>query len=721
MSGTKASASGNLIIGSCLIAGKSLSVLFDLGATHSFVSEGCVKELCLPVKELQYDLIVSTPASEFGCDLKDGLVLKEIREGSRCFVILTHVNVEKDDKSIDIFVVREFEDVFPDEVPGLPPQREVEFSIDLVPGAGPVSIAPYRMAPAELVELNGVVVFSKIDLRSGYHQILVKAEDVQKTAFRSRYGHYEYVVMPFGVTNAPALFMDYMNKIFRPFLDKFVVVFIDDILIYSKTHEDHVQYLRTVLGILMEEKLYAKLSKCEFWMREVQFLGHVISSLGILVDPTKVDVVLQWERPKSVKKITSFVGLAGYYKRFIEGFSKIVAPLTHLTRKDQPFAWTYKCEESFQELKKRFTSAPVLVIPDTSKSFEVYCDASYQGLDLETLPLWGTVSGKANVVADALSRKTTHISHMMINELELVEEFRDLKLQTEFEIDFIRCSSLTISSDFLSLMKVKQANDVSLQKTMSLLGTKQDKDFQRGFDGILRFKGRVCILDDVKLKKMRDVAQFVASCLTCQKAKVEHQRPRGLLQQLEIPVWKWDSISMDFVTHFPRTVRGHDAIWVIVEHLTKSAHFLAIKLRMSMANLAQLYLKEIVRLHGVPSSIVSDRDPRFTSRFWQSLQGAMGSSLRMSSAYHPQTDGQTERTIQSLEDLLRTCVLDHLGGWDEVLPLVEFIYNNNYQASIRMAPYEALYGRRCRTPLCWYQDGEEFWWDLSYYSRPQKK
>jgi len=219
----------------------------------------------------------------------------------------------------------------------------------------------------------------------------------------------------------------------------------------------------------------------------------------------------------------------------------------------------------------------------------------------------------------------------------------------------------------------------------------------------------------------RDVAQFVASCLTCQKAKVEHQRPRGLLQQLEILVWKWDSISMDFVTHFPRTVRGHDAIWVIVEHLTKSAHFLTIKLRMSMANLAQLYLKEIVRLHGVPSSIVSDRDPRFTSRFWQSLQGAMGSSLRMSSAYHPQTDGQMERTIQSLEDLLRTCVLDHLGGWDEVLPLVEFIYNNNYQASIRMAPYEALYGRRCRTPLCWYQDGEEFWWDLSYYSRPQKK
>jgi len=179
-----------------------------------------------------------------------------------------------------------------------------------------------------------------------------------------------------------------------------------------------------------------------------------------------------------------------------------------------------------------------------------------------------------------------------------------------------------------------------------------------------------------------------------------------MLQQLEIPEWKWDSISMDFVTHLPRTVKNHDAIWVIVDCLTKSAHFLAINLRMSMTKLAQLYISEIVRLHGLPSSIVSDRDPRFTSRFWQTLQSALGSILAMSSAYQPQTDGQSERTIQSLEDLLRTCVLDHSGAWDDVLPLVEFTYNNNFHASIGMTPYEALYGRRCRTPLCWYQDGE---------------
>jgi len=297
-------------------------------------------------------------------------------------------------------MVGDFSDVFPEDVPGLPPSREIEFSIDLVPGARPVFITPYKMAPTELVELkkhieellekqfirpsvspwgapvllvnkkdcssrlyvdykqlnkltiknkyplpriddlmdqlHGATVFSKIDLRSGYHQIRVKSDDVQKTAFRSRYGHYEYVVTPFGVTNAPALFMDYMNKIFRPFLDKFVVVFIDDILIYSRTHEEHAEHLRTVLSILREKQLYAKRSKCEFWMTSVQFLGHMISAQGISMDPSKVEDVLKWERPKSVTEIRSFVGLAGYYRRFIEGFSKIVAP--SLTRKDQPFA-----------------------------------------------------------------------------------------------------------------------------------------------------------------------------------------------------------------------------------------------------------------------------------------------------------------------------------------------------------------------------------------------
>ena len=430
-------------------------------------------------------------------------------------------------------------------------------------------------------QLRGAAIFSKIDLRSGYHQLLVKADDVQKMTFRSKYGHYEYVLMPFGVTNAPVVFMDYMNRIFRPFLDKFVVVFIDDILIYSRTLEEHAEHLRIVLGILREKQLYAKLSKCEFWMDEVQFLGHVISALGIAVDPSKVEAVVKWESPKSATEIRSFVALAGYYRRFIERFSKIVAPLTQLTRKDQPFAWTDKCEESFQKLKRRLTSALILVIQDVGKPFEVYCDASHLRLgcvlmqekkavayasrqlkvhernypthDLElavivfALKIWRHYlygaqfrvfsdhkslkylfdqkelnmrqrrwmeflkdydfellyhPGKVNVVVDALSRKTLHTAHLMIKEVELLEKFRDMKLRVEMESEFIRCSTWTISSDFLDSVRERQLLDASLNKVREQLGSDEAEDFTLGSDGILRFQGRVCVPDDVEVKRL---------------------------------------------------------------------------------------------------------------------------------------------------------------------------------------------------------------------------
>nr|KYP75878.1 Transposon Ty3-I Gag-Pol polyprotein [Cajanus cajan] len=395
------------------------------------------------------------------------------------------MSVETERVIEEIDVVRDFAEVFPDEVPGLPPVREMEFSIDLVLGAGLVSVAPYRMAPAELSELKGQLedllekqlvrpsvspwgvpvllvkkndggsrlcvdyrqlnkltiknkyplpriddlmdqlrgasVFSKIDLRSGYHQIRMKEGDILKTAFRTRYGHYEYVVMPFGVTNAPAVFMDYMNWIFRPFLDKFVVVFIDDILIYSRTREDHGEHLKMVLEILKAKQLYAKLSKCEFWLDEVRFLCHVISAEGIVVDPAKVESVLQWERSRTVTDIRSFVGLAGYYRRFIEGFSKIVAPLTQLTRKEQPFIWTDACERSFEELKRRLTTSPVLVLSDSSEPFDVYCDASHQGLECVLMQ-----HGK--VVAYASRQLKNHERNYPTHDLELAAVVFALKI-----------------------------------------------------------------------------------------------------------------------------------------------------------------------------------------------------------------------------------------------------------------------------------------------------
>jgi hypothetical protein len=224
-------------------------------------------------------------------------------------------------------------------------------------------------------QLRGAYVFSKIDLWLGYHQLKVRECDIPKTAFVSRYGLYEFTVMSFGLTNASAYFMYVMNKVFMEYLDKFIVVFIDDILVYSRNEEEHEGHLHLVLQKLLDHKLYAKLSKCEFWLKQVAFLGHVVSKGGISMDPSKVQDVLSWKAPMSVSDIQSFLGLAGYYRRFIEGFLKISKPMTELLEKDKQFKWTPTCESSFQELQKRLTTASVLVMPDKEKSFSIYCDA----------------------------------------------------------------------------------------------------------------------------------------------------------------------------------------------------------------------------------------------------------------------------------------------------------------------------------------------------------
>ena len=331
------------------------------------------------------------------------------------------VDVEK------IPIVREFPDVFPEELPGIPLEGEVDLAIEIVPGTVPMSRAPYRMAPMELKELKsqlqelldkgfirtsvspwgapvlfvkkkdgtlrmcidyrqinkvtvknkyplpriedlfdqlkGTGVFLKIDLRSGYYQLRVKEGDVPKTAFRTRYGHYEFLVMPFGLTNAPAAFMDLMNRVFRRYVDQFVVVFIDDILVYSKDAQEHEQHLRIVLETLREKKLYAKLSKCDFCLKELSFLGHIVSAEGIRVDPAKIEAVVNWKSPQNVTEVRSFLGLAGYYRRFMRGFSVIASPLTKLLRKGIKFEWTDKCQNSFEQLKGMLVEAPVLTQP----------------------------------------------------------------------------------------------------------------------------------------------------------------------------------------------------------------------------------------------------------------------------------------------------------------------------------------------------------------------
>ncbi|WVZ80810.1 hypothetical protein U9M48_028260, partial [Paspalum notatum var. saurae] len=383
-------------------------------------------------------------------------------------------------------VVCEFPDVFPEELPSLPPDRNVKFSIELVPGTAPVSKRPYRMAPDEVKELKtqlqeqldkgfirpssspwgcpalfvekkdqggkrlcvdywplnavtvknkyplphidilfdqlvGARVFSKIDLRSGYYQIKIREEDIPKMAFSTRYGLYDYLVMSFGLTNAPAFFMYMMNSVFMNELDKFVVVFIDDILIYSKNEEEHEEHLRIVLARLREHKLYTKFSKCAFWLKEVSFLGHILSEKGVTVDPSKVECVLNWKQPETVTEIRSFLGLAGYYRRFIKDFSKTAKPMTSLTKKNAKYSWSPNCEEAFQSLKRSLTTAPVLAQPDVTKPFDVYCDASGNGLGCVLMQ-----EGRVVVYASCQLRK--HEANYPTHDLELAAVVHALKI-----------------------------------------------------------------------------------------------------------------------------------------------------------------------------------------------------------------------------------------------------------------------------------------------------
>ncbi|XP_024990677.1 uncharacterized protein LOC112524966 [Cynara cardunculus var. scolymus] len=396
----------------------------------------------------------------------------------KCVVFLDHVSEWKsEEKHIqDIPVVRNYPEVFLDDLSGLPPSRQVEFRIDLVPGAAPVAKAPYRLALAEMQELSGLLqellnkgfirpssspweapilfvkkkdgtfrmcidyrelnkltiknryplpriddlfdqlqgacYFSKIDFCSRYHQLRVHEEDVSKTAFRTRYGHYEFLVMPFGLTNTPMVFMDLMNRICRPYLDKFVIVFIDDILIYSRSRVDHEQHLKMMLELLKEKELYAKFSKCEFWIQEVHFLGHVISEKGIHVDPAKVVAIKKWEAPKTPTEICQFLGLAGYYRRFIESFSKITQPLTALTHKGKKFVWGKPQEDAFQLLKHKLCNAPILALPEGTENFVVYCDASRQGLGCILMQ-------KDKVMAYASMQLKAHAKNYTTHDLDL--------------------------------------------------------------------------------------------------------------------------------------------------------------------------------------------------------------------------------------------------------------------------------------------------------------
>ncbi|GJV21733.1 putative reverse transcriptase domain-containing protein [Tanacetum coccineum] len=567
-----------------------------------------------------------------------------------CQVFLAQISAKKEeDKSErkqikDVPIVRDFPEVFPEDLPGLPPARPVEFQIDLIPGAAPVARAPYRLAPSEMKELSeqlqelsdkgfirpssspwgapvlfvkkkdgsfrmcidyrelnkltvknryplpriddlfdqlqGSSIYSKIDLRSGYHQLRVREQDIPNSVWPLRVPGY-------------AIRTD-------------------------KRTCEHEEHLKAILELLKKEQLYAKFSKCEFWIPKVQFLGHVIDSRGIYVDPAKIESIKDWASPKTPIEIRQFLGLAGYYRRFIEGFSKIA-------------------------------NAPILALPEGSEDFVVYCDASHKGLGVVLMQREKVIAyasqeellsdydcdiryhpGKANVPADALSRKE-RIDPLRVQALVMTIGWDLPKQILEAHIEAQKPENL-VNEDVGGIIRrdiPKERLEPRADGTLCLHGRSWLPCYGDLRSVIMHESHKLKYSIHLSSKKMyqdmkklywwpnmkADIATYVSKCLMCARVKAEHQRLSGLLVQLEIPEWKWDNIMMDFITKLPKSSQGFDTIWVIVDRLTKSAHFLPIRENDPLDKLARLYLNRIVSRHGIPASIICDRDGRFTSNF----------------------------------------------------------------------------------------------------------
>ncbi|KAK1628064.1 hypothetical protein QYE76_002379, partial [Lolium multiflorum] len=742
-------------------------------------------------------------------------------------------------------LLKEFQDVFPDELPhGLPPLRGIEHRIDLIPGAPLPNRAAYRTNPEDtkeiqrqiqdllakgyvreslspcavpvilvpkpdetqrmcmdcrpinaitvryrhpiprlddmLDELSGATIFSKIDLRSGYHQIRMAIGDEWKTAFKTKLGLYEWLVMPFGLSNAPSTFMRLMNHILRPLIGKSVVVYFDDILIYSKNLEDHVQHVREVLCILRHEKLFANLPKCHFAQNKLVFLGFVVSANGIEVDSSKVEAIHNWPTPTNVGQVRSFHGLAGFYRRFVKDFSTIACPLNELTKKNVPFVWGKAQQKAFDELKKRLTEAPLLALPDFSKTFEIECDASGLGIGgvlmqngkpvayysekldgarlnypiydkelyalVRVLEVWQHYlwpkefvihsdheslkylksqhnlnkrhakwvefiesfpyvikykKGKENVVADALSRKIT----LLLTRLEFhilgLEEIKELyPSDAFFGPIFAKCSVDHGFDDFyLHDGYLFKANKICIPES-SLRKLLLQESHGGGLMGHFgREKTYAMLSTHYYWPRMyRDVERLCRRCTTCLQAK-STSNPYGLYMPLPIPYAPWSDISMDFVLGLPRTKHGHDSIFVVVDRFSKMAHFIPCHKSDDASHIASLFFREVVRLHGIPASIVSDRDVKFMSYLWKSLMAKFGVKLLFSSSSHPQTDGQTEVVNRSLSTLLRTLVKTNLKSWEDCLPHAEFAYNRAKHSTTARSPFMVVYGFEPPTAL----------------------
>lgn len=744
-------------------------------------------------------------------------------------------------------LLQEFRDVFPDDLPRtLPPARDVDHVIELIPGANPPSKPTYPLSYSELDELKqqladlklhgfarpskspygapvlfvrkkdgsmrmcvdyralnqvtiknryplpridelldrvqGAKVFSKIDLRSGYHQIRIAEEDIPKTAFRTRYGHFEFTVLPFGLTNAPATFMRLMNEVFQPLLDQCVVVYLDDILIFSKTPEEHEQHLRQVLQLLRKHKLYGKLSKCSFFQPAVDFLGHTVSREGISMDEHKVKAIQDWPEPANSKDLRSFLGLAAYYMKFVAHHAAIVAPLTDLLHKDAAWDWTQARQQAFSAIKQAVCAAGVLAIPNPSEQFCVATDASDYAIGAVLSQGDRPVAFESRKLSPAERKYKTHekellavvhalktwriyldgrrsrliTDHASLQFLDTQKSltprqarWKEMLASYDFDIQYRPGSTNTVA-DALSRRPDHRLNPIALSTITvmtqddGMLKALQDayqhdtsalKDTLQLQDGVYyrhTKAGRVIYIpEEARLlqqpilelhhdatvaghlgedktlasisryfywPRMREtVAEYVRTCDACQHSKSSNTKPGGLLRPLPIPEQPWQHISMDLITQLPRTAAGWDSIFVVVDRLTKMIHTMPTTSDVTSPKLANLFIDRVYRHHGLPQAIVSDRDPKFTSNFWRAVMKRTRCQQAMSTARHPQTDGQTERANRVLKEALRSFVNGRQDDWDEYLAPLEFAYNNSRNASTGHTPFFLNHGYHPRT------------------------
>uniref|UniRef100_A0A8C5R8C8 Gypsy retrotransposon integrase-like protein 1 n=1 Tax=Leptobrachium leishanense TaxID=445787 RepID=A0A8C5R8C8_9ANUR len=634
---------------------------------------------------------------------------------------------------------------------------------------------PLPLIPELIERLQGATVYTKIDLKGAYNLVRIRRGDEWKTAFRSRYGHFEYMVMPFGLCNAPGTFQHFLNDVFRDLLDQYVVIYLDDILVFSCTLKDHRVHVTTVLTRLRTHRLYAKIEKCVFEADEIEFLGFFLTPGRLAMDHKKVAAISNWPTPTDKKAVQRFIGFANFYRRFIQGFSSIILPLTGLTKQQTKFCWSTEAQQAFNALKHRFSTAPILVLPDPLRPYEVEVDASDVGIgavltqrrppeqmahpvayysrkltsaetnydvgDRELLAIKCALTEWRHLLEGALHPFLVFTDHKNLEYLRTAKRLNprqarwslffsrfDFRVTYKPGVQNKKADALSrlspsihptpIIEPVLSpnrfigmttnlMQQIRSHTDTNNQP--QVMGTQEQRQ-----QCLVPVQDRVMVLQQFhdtlgsghpgirKTKDLikryfwwptldQDVRDFVGSCSVCARAKHSTKKPVGLLQPLPVPEQPWSHITIDFIVELPPS-NGFTTIMVTVDRLTKMAHFTPIQGLPTAAQTVSLFLQNIYRLHGVPESIVSDRGAQFTSRFWRCFCRALGISVDLSTAYHPHTNGQTERVNQSLETYLR-CYTTYLqDDWATLLCTAEYAYNARLHDSTRCSPFFLMYG-----------------------------